>query len=62
MPPDISQHEGLAFRKLPDYTDQVEVRLEINEISTKNGDELTIFGKRNVGISLVFFLKAGLSL
>lgn len=40
MPPDIPQLEGPAFRKLPDYTDQVEVREEINETNTRNGDEI----------------------
>ena len=62
MPPDISQLEGMAFRKLPDYTDQVETRLEINERNTRNRDEHTIFGKRNLDILLVFHLKAGLPL
>lgn len=57
MPPDISQLEGLAFRKLLDYTDQVETRLEINEINTRNGGERTIFGKRYVEFHWFSFLR-----
>lgn len=34
-------------RKLPDYTDQVETRLEIHELNTRNGDEHILFGERN---------------
>lgn len=49
-------------RKLPDYTDQVETRLEIHELNTRNGDEHILFGERNTVISLNLFLKAGISL
>lgn len=45
-------------RKLPDYTDQVETRLEIHELNTRNGDEYILFGERNTVISLNLFLKA----
>lgn len=61
MPPDISQLEGPAFRKLPDYRDQVEGGLEINEINTGNEDEPLEKKTKQVDILLVFCLKAGLS-
>jgi len=62
VPPDISQLEGPAFRKLPDYTDQVEARSEINAINTRNGDEHPHFFLKRLYLSSIFLLKAGHSL